>query len=315
MTEETAVRDRTKFLGGSDVAAALGISKWRTPAQLAEEKRRPRAEGSGPEKPQLKRGKRWESVALEMLCEALAEKGWEVTVLSTNKAFTDPEYGFLAAEIDAELELRMDGVPPAVVNAEIKTVHPFALKEWHIEEGNEGGSLPIYYEAQVQHGLMITGRQITVVGALVGADVMIPMITKRDDDLIATMRPRLVDFWQRYVLGGQTPDPVNIDDVRRLYAPKLDGVEASEDIFYQYLRLKAVIAEQKAREAEREAIEFAVARYMGEHKSLMSRDGKELVRFDMMSGKWFDETALKVDNPKLFKHYQRDWQKRVLKVK
>ena len=30
--------DRTKFIGGSDVAAILGVSKWKTPFQLYQEK-------------------------------------------------------------------------------------------------------------------------------------------------------------------------------------------------------------------------------------------------------------------------------------
>jgi predicted phage-related endonuclease len=313
MTEE--VVDRTKFLGGSDVAAVLGISKWRTPAQLAEEKRRPRVEeGKGPKRAVLDRGKRWEPVARAMLIDALTDEGFEVEIAGINQRYTDPEFGFLAAEIDAELFISGNGLERSLVNCEIKTVHPFALKEWKIDEGG-GGELPIYYEAQVQHGLMVTNRQITIVGALVGADYIIPMITYRDNGLISAMRPKLVDFWQRYVLGDELPEAINIEDVRRLYKPTLEGIEATDDIFYQYLRLKAIKSEGKAREDEQAAIEFAIGMFMGSHQSLLSRDGKELLTFKEQSGSFIDVSALKESYPKIHKELTRKWTKRILKAR
>lgn len=306
------VIDRSKRLGGSDVAAALGFSKWKTPLQLAQEKRKPRVqteETDGPKAKIFKRGKRWESVALEMLVESLTERGHTVEVVGTNEQYTDPEFPFLACEVDARLVV--DGEE---MNAEIKTVHPFAIGEWGITEGSEpmNDQIPIWYASQVQHGMMVTGRSKCVVGALIGADDMLPYLVPRDDEVISWMRPALVDFWNECVLGGIDPDPINIDDVRRLYQPTKDGIEVDETMEEVWLRYRAIKREIKSREAELDLAEFHIARFMKDHQVLLGRDGKELMTFKMRDGTYFDETALKTDNPSLFKQYVRKWTKRVL---
>lgn len=307
-------RDRSKFLGGSDAPVVLGISKWRTPAQLAEEKRRPRVEDDGKaesRKPQLLRGKRWEPVAREMLVDRLIEMGHDVRVIATNQSYKDKEHPFLAAEIDAEL--MFDGEH---VNCEIKTVHPFALKEWGIVDADSLiNSLPIYYEAQVQHGMMVSGRDRCIACALVGADFVVPIVTDRDDALIAEIRRREIEFWQRYVLGGETPPAINFDDVKRLYKADLDAIEATPDVQSASLRLRAVRAEIKARELEVEALCFDIGRFMGTHQLLIDSQGNELVTFKAQSGTFLDQAGLKKDYPALVKTYTRGWETRVLRTR
>lgn len=41
-----AGHDRSKFLGGSDIAAVLGISPWKSPVDLWRDKTTPRVEGA-----------------------------------------------------------------------------------------------------------------------------------------------------------------------------------------------------------------------------------------------------------------------------
>ena len=68
--EQPEQPDRTKFIGGSDIAAILGISPWRTAVQLWKDKITPRVADDGrPKRKQLSRGHRWESVVAEMLVE------------------------------------------------------------------------------------------------------------------------------------------------------------------------------------------------------------------------------------------------------
>ena len=117
--------DRSTFLGGSDAAAILGISKWTTPLQVFHEKtRNPLFEKK--DKAVFQRGKRWEPIALEMLLDALEdEDGVRPELLARNARYTDPVYPFLSCEIDAEILRKGERL-----NVEIKTVHPFAAGEW-----------------------------------------------------------------------------------------------------------------------------------------------------------------------------------------
>ena len=134
-----AVPDRTKFIGGSDVAAILGVSPWRNVVDLWMDKITPRRE-DGHNAAAKRRGSRLEPYILDMIRE---EHG--LNIVAANERYIDAELPFLAAEIDAEYA---DG--EARENIEIKTVHPFKSKEWGEHETDE---LPLHYVAQVQHGL------------------------------------------------------------------------------------------------------------------------------------------------------------------
>src|SRR5687768_6275354 len=115
---EIVMPDRTTFIGGSDIAAIHGLSKWKTAFQLYQEKIGEYVEESNPERDKrLNRGKRWEPIVVEMLLDELIARGHEVEVIGRNCRYTDPEYPFLQAEID--LELLIDGEE---VNGEMKTV-------------------------------------------------------------------------------------------------------------------------------------------------------------------------------------------------
>lgn len=174
-------RDRSKFLGASDAAVVLGVSKWKTPLTLFLEKTGQHVETITPEKAAIfKRGKRWEPIALQMLVDQLQERGHAVEIINTNQCYQDPAHPFLQCEIDAELML--DGEH---VNVEIKTVHPFAASEWGEMDSDE---VPIYYASQAMHGLGLTGRRLTVVGCLIGADSMTPYFVERDDETCEAIR-------------------------------------------------------------------------------------------------------------------------------
>lgn len=57
------IPDRTQFIGGSVAAAILGVSRWKTPFQLYQEKIGAFVEESSPARDRvLNRGKRWEPV-------------------------------------------------------------------------------------------------------------------------------------------------------------------------------------------------------------------------------------------------------------
>ncbi|MFU7797208.1 YqaJ viral recombinase family protein, partial [Pseudomonas aeruginosa] len=62
--------DRTKYLGGSDVAGILGISPWRTPLDVYLDKVQPRTGPVDPAKQKIfTRGQRMEPYVIDLLAE------------------------------------------------------------------------------------------------------------------------------------------------------------------------------------------------------------------------------------------------------
>lgn len=303
--------DRRRFIGGSDVAAVLGISPWTTPLQLWERKTRPAIEG-GERKPVFKRGHRWESVVAEMLVERLESNGHKVEIVNHNQRYVDPVRPYLAAEID--FELRLDG-EQEITNVELKTVHPFKAKEWGTEDTDES---PVWYTAQAMHGLGVTGRKRCLVAPLFGADEIRTYPILRDDETIEAMRARCAAFWQ-LVETGVRPEPTTLADLDRLYQGDAaqPSLVADDELTRLVLRLRAIQAEIKARELEAAALEFDVKHAMKDATELVipNDDKKVAIVWKSRDYTWFDQSALKEADAKLHRHYQRKTTTRVFTVK
>jgi len=260
--------DRTKFIGGSDVAAILGVSPWKSQFRLYQEKTGEYVDDITPAKQRVfDRGHRWEPIVVEMLVDELQGCGHDVQIIARRARYQDREYKFLACELD--LELLIDGEQH---NGEIKTVHPFAAKEWG-EPGTD--EVPIHYAAQVMHGLMIKPRRRAIVAALIGIDDLRIHFVERDEETIAAIRAKEVEFWRR-VQDRDAPPPETADDVKWLYAK--DGgivMEADDDLFSMCDSLKR---HKHALKAAEDAVEFMSTRLkcaMG-HASTLIYQGQRI---------------------------------------
>jgi putative phage-type endonuclease len=304
-----AGHDRAKFIGGSDIGAVLGISPWRTPLQLWQDKITPRVEGQ--QKKVFTRGIRWESVVAEMLVESLERQGRKVEIVTSNTRYQDTDLPFLAAEID--FELRLDGASD-ITNCELKTVHPFRMREW----GDSGSDdLPVYYTAQVMHGLGVTRRTSGMLAALFGADELRTYPVEADAETIAGMRSQALTFWNDHVLTGLPPAPKNLADLGILFGKESDGppLLADEELAAKVMRLRALQTEIKAREAESESVEFDIKRAMREASEIVMPNGKSAIEWKSRKGSWLDEAALKEAHPAIAREFQRKWESRVFKLK
>ena len=257
--------ERTGFIGGSDVAAILGVSPWKSPLQLYLEKTGEYREEITPERQRIfNRGHRWEPVVVEMLADELSDRGHAVEVVARNARFRDPEYPFLAAEID--LELMVDGER---LNGEIKTVHPFAAKAWG-EPGTD--EIPIYYAAQVMHGLMVRPRKRAIVAALIGVDDLRIHWIDRDDETIAAIRARELEFWQR-LQDGNPPPPETETDVKWLYpTDKGEAMEADAELLELCSELSRAKAAAKTWDNNVEVLAQRIKLRMGHAATLLHRD-------------------------------------------
>ena len=83
--------DRATYLGGSDVAAILGVSPWTTPFMLFQKKTGAYVEELTPAKRRiLERGARWEPIVLEMMIDELTDRGHDVEVIATGLPRSTP---------------------------------------------------------------------------------------------------------------------------------------------------------------------------------------------------------------------------------
>ncbi len=246
--------NRTGFLGGSDIASVLGVSPWKSAYALWEEKLGATQEPDDEQRDKvLRRGKRLEPVVMEML-----QDEHDIWVLDRNVIHVDPAYEWMRAEIDFE-----HAIPDiarltdhTVGNGDVKTVHPYAAKDWGAEGTDE---LPAYYVAQFQWGLMVTGRAVCMVAALIGADDLRIYEVHRDEEIIAHIRQAAINFWTNHVLTEVPPPIQTAEDAAKMLA-KFDGLTVQADDLTRAAldRLKGVKAAEKRLEATREKYELQV---------------------------------------------------------
>lgn len=297
--------DRSKFIGGSDVAAILGISPWKTPLQLWHDKTQPAMpENADPDRARvLSRGKRLEPYIVDMI---RAEHGF--TISAVNQRYVDVDVGYFACEIDAE------GHPPGgqdgTENIEIKTVHPFRAKDWGEQHGD---ALPLHYLAQVQWGLGITDRPRCRVFALIGDDLR-HYVVERDPEAIDGMREMARRFWVEHVETLVPPDPSTAGDMLRLF-PRDDGevIEADTEALIAYNELRALTEQAGEIEEKVERLRAALKRRIGGAATL-AHQGQRLASWKAQAAQRFDQRAFAAAHPELFSSFLKSTETRIFRL-
>ncbi len=312
--------DRRKHLGGSDAAAVLGLSPWTTPVQLWMEKtgRAPERKTDPMRERVLKRGKKLEPIVLAMVVDKLRERGVDVELVARNRRYSDPTYPFLNVEIDFELvitgvltingeDIRFDHEE---VNGDCKTVTGFARKKWGDEDTED---VPIEYAAQFMTGLGVTGRDYCLVAALIGLDDVAIYWVKRDDETLAAMWPKLVDFWHDHVLADVAPDPLKYSDITALF-PLDNGrtVEATPEVAEAAREHRRIGLEIDALKARRDMLQLQVGEYMADFKTL-AIEGRPVYTLASYDDTSIDTTALRRDHPDWAALYARGGTVRALR--
>lgn len=313
--------DRRLFLGGSDAAAAMGLSPWATPVELWQQKtgRAPEASATDSKRQRsFRRGHMLEPFIRDMVIDKLRDQGLTVDLLARNERYVDPEHDFLRSEID--FELRVSGsavIGPAIVefqdehiNADAKSVTGFARNKWGDVDTED---VPIEYAAQFMFGLMVTGRRYCLVAALRSFDDVDIFWTVRDDETIAGMRPRLVRFWLDHVVADRAPDPIEFDDIKALF-PADDGgaVEATEEVLEFVERLRKTKDEIKRLQELEEQLAFLVGDYIGP-KTWLTKGGRPLLSWKAQTSKRLDIDAFRRAHPDWFAMFARTEDARVLR--
>jgi len=175
-----------KALGGSDMAAIMGVSPYQTEYDVW---LRVTGQYQAPETPVLRRGKLFEpvfeTIAREDLGLAVRPQGliqWEVGGVP------------LRASLDAVADTADGGVEVV----EYKTSTPFQRQAW-------GAECPGHYAIQVQWYLLATGAKRGHLIGLIGLDDVRHYVIEADPGLQKRLLSAAVAFWQRHVVGGVAP--------------------------------------------------------------------------------------------------------------
>lgn len=330
ISHEQWLAERTKGIGGSDVAAALGLSPWTTPVELWQAKR-------GESEPQPTSEAMHFGTELEPLVAKEFQERTGLKVQRVGYTFVDGENDWMRANIDRAIVMPeiqknvrpvknpTEGGPFITTDAilECKTANAFDAHLWGESQEDEikAGKIvtehriPLYYETQVQWYLRLTGTHICYVAVLIGGNSFRVYRVDRNDEVINSIVAKLQRFWTENVIGGKAPAPMDIDDIRHLYRREVGPMaEASADAAVaigEYRNLKGQADQIKK---QLEAVATQIAGFIGENEGL-TIGGEKAATFKAQSKTLFDSKKLKAADPEVWaKYVTKTEPSRVLRV-
>ena len=287
--------DRSKYIGGSDIGAILGLSRFRSPVQVWMEK-------TGKETSRVDSlALRFGSFAEEFVASEYSQStGLEL--LHEESAFIHPEHSIFCAHID---RLVMgDGLssPPTKI-LECKTANPFSQGDWGIVGSDE---VPLPYLCQVAWYQAITGIEQADLAVLFGnSDFRIYEIA-RDKELEQMIIQKALFFWNEYVLKDIPPPVQSEADCQTLFSKgdPSKSVEAKKDALELAKRLQILNSEITSRETEISLIKQSIMSELGEAETL-SYQGKVLATWKAPKPSFrLDSKRLEIEHPELASNYK-----------
>jgi putative phage-type endonuclease len=199
-------QDRSKYIGGSDIGAILGLSPFKSPLAVWMEK-------TGKEvKTVDSLPLRFGSFVEEFVANEYA-KATGFALRHDESIYIHPDYSYMSAHIDRFVHT--DGLDQAATKIlECKTANPFSRAQWG-EPGSD--QIPLHYLTQVTWYLAITGIERADIAVLIGnTDFRIYTIL-RDPELENLVLEKAHHFWHEHVLKDIPPPAQTPEDCQLLF--------------------------------------------------------------------------------------------------
>jgi putative phage-type endonuclease len=276
---EAWLAERRTGIGGSDIAAILGLSPWKTAVDIWLDKTGQKTDEivGDPE------AMRWGSLLEDVIAREYSERT-ERSLQRVNRILRHPAHEWAIGNIDRAVvadgsRVRVSEDGGTLLGAqgllEVKTASAFRSSDW----GRDGDddAVPVHYQAQVMWYLGITGQPWCDVAALIGGQRMIVRRIERDGETIAAMLERAEEFWRKHVLTRTPPEPASAKDVERLFpADNGEAVEATDELLAAYNAAREAKARIAQAEADFESAAGRIKLALGE-RSILALNGKPLV--------------------------------------
>ena len=288
-------RARRGGIGGSDVAAIMGISKFRSPYEVWLDK-------TGRVEPQDISGKQaveWGNRLEDTVARKFADDHPELSVKRRNAMLVSKSRPWAFANLD---RVATDENGNHYV-LECKTAGERRKHDW--DDG-----VPDYYQTQVVHYLGVTGFSGAWVAVLIGGQDYREFYIPRDEEDIAVISEIVDAFWHDRVEGDQMPPMVGLEsesqalagvygDWRDEYANAADEDLISADCDIETLADVKRKIEELTKEKRR--IEDCLKSRIGDRKGIMTQTNR--VTWARSDYDRFDSKRFKEEQPELFARY------------
>lgn len=331
MERDAWLQERSKGIGGSDVATVLGLNPYKTPLSLWEEK-------TGKTKGSPAGEAAYWGTTLEDVVAKEFSKRTGMKIQRVNFLLSTGEDGWMRGNIDRAIvneqiakTVRVNKPAKAAetglmlstdVGLECKTANAFMADKWGPSQEDEIVSgkvvtdhqIPLYYETQIQWYMAVTGIKKFYVAVLIGGQDFRMYEVQRDEDVIKAIVEKCRAFWFEKVLADVAPDPINVDDIKKLYAKDSgEMTEATNEEATDIGELRNLKEQIKSLKEQEEAVASRLIMAIGE-KTGLTLGGKKAVTYKAMNTTRFSSTDFKKEHPDLYQDYAKTTSTRVLRL-
>ena len=286
MLREEWLALRKQGIGGSDAAAACGLSRWKSPLGLWLEKT------SSDTQSVYNEAMFWGTTLEPVIRDVFATKIGKVVEVMPY-IFQSEDYPFMIADIDGIIR-EDDG---SVSLVEIKTVSAFKAGEW-------ADGLPAEYYIQIQHYLAVCELPRAYVVYLIGGNELHYELVERDEETISTIIMLESAFWDK-VVRRQKPDvdENSAEALDQLYpASNKTSIilpDEADKLLDDYMAIKAIEDDVKK---QKNLLENQLKAMLGEAECAKSRNGFSVSWKEAVSTR-LDTATLKKEQPDIAEKY------------
>jgi putative phage-type endonuclease len=269
---------RRSVVGASEIAAIIGLSHFQTPLDVYLSK----VEGRDAEETlAMRMGSLIEPLILELYAE---DSGLEVR--PNRELLVHPEYSFAGCTVDGYAG------PNGIVEAK--------NTRRNLEEVDKA------HFCQLQYQLAITGKDWGAVAYLMDTRTFRAFEFERNPNIGDALLAAAAEFWQR-VEERRPPDPVNADDVAKLYTSHTEGkaLEAVPEVLELLDSYRAAKRREKEVKAEIETLGGQLKTLLRDAE-LLTLGGDTLATFRKeKDGRTIDSKRLAKELPDIYEAYSK----------
>ena len=280
--------NRVNSIGGSEAAAVLGLSPWKTPYQVWCDKLG--LSGDQETSPAMEWGTRLEPVIRQKYADETGRVvRWPV----------GDEWGHMQSEEYPFMGATLDGLTDDGRGLEIKTSRSGA--EW----GDEGtDEVPQVYVVQCQHSMVVSKLEVFDIALLIGGSDFRIYEVPADPELQQIIIEREAEFWQ--MVQSQTPpEPITYADaIQRFATSREERFVADDDLLAAVQQLRDAGAAAKAAKVSDFDARFEILRRMKEADTLVDAENNVLLTYKQAKDGWrFDAKAFEAAYPDLHREF------------
>lgn len=312
---------RKSGIGGSDIAAILGLSPFKSAVDVFLDKT-----GQVPDS-EMNEAMFWGTVLEDVVAKHYQDTSG-AKVQRIGDLMRHPERPWMIANIDRAIVtpgsrarfdegklLGADGI------LEVKTASAYKAGEWGTPDDED--AIPTHYAAQAMWYLGIAGLDWCDLAVLIGGQKYLVKRIERDDETIKGMAERAEEFWFKHVVERIAPEPKTGDDAIKLF-PRDSGrsIEANPKTLELLSRAVELKAQISALELELDGDrKKGVNGVMGELKAYMGDasaitiGSETLCTWKAQTAQRLDTPAFKAAHPDIYAQFLKSIESRVFRIK